>query len=312
MYTELNERLAELKGKARQKANWQRRLDWLEAELPKRIRERDRLQRKFDKERKDVERLSGLSLGALFYTLLGQKGAKLGREEAEMLQAKLNYEEARDTVRDMEAEKTDLARKIRELRFVEDDIRRLMEQKSALIMRTHPDLAARLQELTEREAEAGADLKELGEAEAAGRKVLKALSRAEDRLNSASGWGTFDMLGGGLIATAMKHSRIDEARSAIHDAQNALHRFQNELLDVKRDVHLQIEIGTFLTFADFFFDGLIFDWIVQGRIHDTLKQITEKRQAVQRIVSDLEAARRQTEERRQKLRREREQLIEQA
>lgn len=310
MFQELDDRLADLKGKARQKANWEHRVSRLEAELPKRIQERDRLERIFHRERKDVERLSGLSLGALFYTLLGTKGAKLGREEAEMLQAKLNYEEAADTVADMEAELADLQRRLRELRFVEDDIRRLLDEKSALMASTYPELAAKLQELADRKAEMQADCKELDEAISAGRKVLSALSRAEEKLDSAYGWGAFDMIGGGLIATAVKHSRIDAARSAIHDAQNALRRFQTELQDVERDLHLQIDIGNMLTFADFFFDGLIVDWMVQGRISESLKQIADKRKHISRIVDDLDNARRRAEEILHELRRERAALIE--
>jgi hypothetical protein len=97
------------------------------------------------------------------------------------------------------------------------------------------------------------------------------------------------MLGGGMISTAMKHNRIDDARSAIHSAQRSLRQFEKELKDVQRDVSIHIEIGGLLTFADFFFDGLITDWMVQGRISDSLIQVNGKRSQIQTIVADLEA-----------------------
>ena len=310
MFRELNSRLADLREKARQKEIWSRRVSLIEAELPKLILKRDQLERKFHDERRDVERLSGLSLGALFYALLGKKGEKLGREEAEMLQAKLQYEEAADTVADMEAELSDLKRRLADLRFVEDDIRRVLKEKSELIMRTYPALADRLRELTDRIAGKQADYKELSEALSAGRKALSALTRAEERLASAGRWGAYDMVGGGIIATAVKHKRIDEARSAIHDAQSALRRFQTELQDVKRDLDIRIEIGSPLTFADFFFDSLIFDWVVQGRINDSRKQIADKRRRIARIVADLESETRKAEYARKELEREHDELIE--
>ncbi|MCI3925092.1 hypothetical protein MO973_33275 [Paenibacillus sp. TRM 82003] len=312
MFQELNDRLAELKGKARQKANWEQRAKELKERLEKEERFRDRYEEQWKAEQKDVDQLTGLSLGALFYALIGKKAEKLDEQEAELLQAKLHYEEAADTVRDIEEELAALKGQLAGVRFIEGDIRTVMEQKTKQIRDAHPELAAQLEELTDREAEAKADAKELGEAVSAGRAVLSALNRAEERLGSAKNWGTYDMLGGGMISTAMKHNRIDEARSAIHSAQSALHRFQSELKDVERDISIHIEIGDMLTFADYFFDGLIADWMVQGRINDSLTQVGMKRNQVSRIVSELEVEHRKAESALQTLERQRSSLIENA
>jgi hypothetical protein len=169
-----------------------------------------------------------------------------------------------------------------------------------------------LQSLTDEETEEQANLKELQEAVTAGQSVLRALDRARERMESARNWGAYDMLGGGVIATAVKHSRIDDARSAIHAAQSSLRRFQTELKDVQRDVNMQIEIGGLLTFADFFFDNIITDWFVQGRINESLKQIGDKRAQISRIVSELETASRRTQAKLAELQRRRVELIEQA
>lgn len=313
MFQELNDKLAELKGKTRQKANWEQRKRELAERLERERLVRDRCEERLQAEQKDVERLNGLSLGALFYMLIGRKEEKLGEEEAELLQAKLHYEEAADTVREMEEEIAELTAKLAEVRFLDGDIRAVMEQKTRLIREAHPTLAAELEQLTEREAEAKANAKELGEAVSAGRAVVDALSRAEDRLGSAKNWGTYDMLGGGMISTAIKHNRIDEAREAIHSAQGALRRFQTELKDVERDVSsVHIDIGGMLTFADYFFDGFIMDWMVQGRINDSLAQVSEKRNQVSRIVSELESEYRKAEASMQTLERQRSALIENA
>jgi len=312
MFREINERLAELRGRQRRKANLEKRVRDLTDELARAKRERDQWAERLRKEQKDVDRLKSISLGALFYSLIGRKAEKLTKEEAELLQVKLKYEEASETVNDLEAELAELTRELAVLRSVDAEIRMVLEEKKKLIRETDPSLAAELQRISDQEAEEQANLKELREAAAAGRSVIGALDRARDRLQSARNWGAYDMLGGGMIATAVKHSRIDEARSAIHAAQSSLRRFQTELKDVQRDVNVRIEIGGLLTFADYFFDGLITDWIVQGRIRQSLDQVDEKRSQISRIVAELEALSRQTESKLQELGRKRAALIENA
>lgn len=123
----------------------------------------------------------------------------------------------------------------------------------------------------------------------AGREVLAGLDQVQRALGSARGWGTWDFLGGGLISTAIKHSHIDDARQGIHTVQAQMSRFQRELADVRERVELEIEIGEFESFADFFFDSLIFDWIVQSRIYESLDLTKQARSMVAGTVANLES-----------------------
>ncbi|GAF09586.1 hypothetical protein JCM16418_3731 [Paenibacillus pini JCM 16418] len=91
-----------------------------------------------------------------------------------------------------------------------------------------------------------------------------------------------------MISTHMKHSNIDDAMDRIHDAQNSLNRFGKELKDVQMVLQIDIDIGSFLKFADYFWDGFISDWMVQGRINDTLSKVQDKRSEVQGILRELE------------------------
>lgn len=43
---------------------------------------------------------------------------------------------------------------------------------------------------------------------------------------------------------------------------------------------LKMDVGSFLTFADYFFDGIIADWMVQSKIGDALNQVREARRQV--------------------------------
>src|SRR5699024_4846269 len=122
------------------------------------------------------------------------------------------------------------------------------------------------------------------EAIEAGNKVGDTLNNAIESLESAEGWGTFDIFGGGMISSLVKHDHIDKATDQIHQAQTSMRKFQKELLDVDEGSHLEINISGMLKFADFFFDGFIVDWMVQGRIQDSLQQVRDQHASVVMII----------------------------
>lgn len=288
MLQEINERIAELKSKLRQKRLYEDRKITLEKEREEAIKQRNLLAQRLQEEQKDVERLTSISLGALYYTLIGKKEEKLSQEQTEMLQAKLRYDEAADTVTDLDTELEEMNNQLSVLRYIDTEVTEALNQKIKIIRQGFPSLAAELDELLDHETELQADVKELKEAVYAGRSVLKLLGEAEDQLHSAKNWGTYDMMGGGIISTSIKHDRINQARTAIHAAQRSLRHFQKELKDVQRDLNIQIHMGELLTFADYFFDGFITDWMVQGRIKDSLSEVQSKRSHIGRIVSELD------------------------
>lgn len=115
--------------------------------------------------------------------------------------------------------------------------------------------------------------REMQEAVIAGERALKSLYEVKGKLDSARSWGIFDMLGGGLISDLAKHSKLKDAAFLMEQAKKDLQIFQRELRDVQISGKLHIEIGSFLSFADFFFDGLVADYLVQSKIADARKQV---------------------------------------
>lgn len=117
--------------------------------------------------------------------------------------------------------------------------------------------------------------KEKREAIDAGSRALRSLRAAQDNLNSAKNWGIWDMFGWGFISTMVKHSKMDQAKQNMEEARNDLRNFSRELNDVNMTCHLDIETGDFLSFADWFFDGFVVDWMVQDRINQASRQVEE-------------------------------------
>ena len=128
--------------------------------------------------------------------------------------------------------------------------------------------------------------KEKREAIEAGRRALNSLQTAKENLNSAKNWGLVDMFGGGFFTTMLKHSKMDQAKQNMEQAKYDLRNFSRKLNDVNMACNLNIDTGDFLSFADYFFDGFVVDWVVQDRINNAKRQVEE---AIRRTESIVEA-----------------------
>lgn len=128
---------------------------------------------------------------------------------------------------------------------------------------------------------------EIREAILAGETALRCLRNAQTALNSAGNWGIFDMLGGGMISTFVKHSKIDAAKQELEQSRHALWQFQAELEDVNQLIRFDVNIGDFLKFADYFFDNFFVDWMVQSKIGDAKRQVSQLISKIERILGEL-------------------------
>lgn len=129
--------------------------------------------------------------------------------------------------------------------------------------------------------------KEMKEAIDAGERALISLRMAQEKLNSAGNWGLFDMFGGGLFSTIIKRSKMDDASELMETAKLDLKRFQKELKDVNVPLDMRMEVGSFLSFADFFFDGFVADYLVQSKISDAKEQVSDAIIRVEQTLNEL-------------------------
>jgi len=136
---------------------------------------------------------------------------------------------------------------------------------------------------------------EIDEALEAADYALDCLRKAESDLDSASSWGMFDILGGGLISTLIKHNDMDDAQAHMEEAKGALEKLSQELKDVDYQINLDFTVSDFLSFADYFFDGLIADLFVQDRIDEAEQQVKEAITKVESIRDHLHHLRQQAQ-----------------
>ena len=121
---------------------------------------------------------------------------------------------------------------------------------------------------------------EIEQAKRAGQRALESLYDVQESLGSARNWG--------FLTDMMKHSKIKDAAFQMENARERLLDFQRELKDVNLPLELRMEVGGFLSFADFFFDGLITDYLVQSRIGEAREQVEDAIYQVKHLLERLE------------------------
>jgi len=254
-------------------------------ELSTRVRELEKI--KLD-EQADVDRLEGHSLAAFFYGVVGKMDEKLDKEREEAYAARVKYD---TTARELSKVEDDIRRSETELerlrgceqqyekmlRTVAEGVKALGSERAVAILRTEEGIAS-----------IESQKKEIQEAISAGQIALETINGVLSSLDSAAGWGTWDLLGGGLISDMAKHSHLDKAQRKIEQLQEELRRFKTELADVTTiHVDLQVSIEGFLRFADYFFDGLFADWAVMDKINQSKARVRNTKEQIENVLSRL-------------------------
>ncbi len=285
---ELNIKCQELRERLAQRDKNSARLQRARTELDSRLAECDTLKVLLEKERKDVAKLEGLSLTALFHTILSSKTEQLEIERQEALRAKLKFDQCRGAVERKKAEIQDLVAGLKESEQVQAQLEQALEQKEELLKLAGGGSGQRLSDIGDELANAKSHQRELGEAWAAGDEACESMEKIVKSLQTAKSWGMYDMMGGGMGATSVKHSHINKAKVHMEDAVYKLETYSEELQDVDLNWESSMGISGFNTFADYLLDGLIFDWVVQSKIKKSLGSCTRAVSSVKSIQRRLE------------------------
>ncbi|MBO4470690.1 MAG: hypothetical protein J5841_02960 [Clostridia bacterium] len=129
-------------------------------------------------------------------------------------------------------------------------------------------------------------MKEINEAIRAGERALDSLDQARRQLDSARNWGIYDMIGGGMISSIVKHTKIDNANEWMSLANRDLRNFARELRDI-RDEDLQIDTGSLVSMLDIFCDNFFSDIMVQKKINNARARIDDLSDRVYDAVQAL-------------------------
>lgn len=311
---EMQQKLQEKKGRLLALGKLKKQKEIVEGQLLHAEADIKKYEQSLKEARDRFNKLDNFSFINLFRTWTGRQDELVEEGYDRMAEMELKLIESQLIFEDLNKEAIALQNKIGEIQEedVVEHIKSLEMKIQIYYMANDPQMADRLNDVTEQELLANQLIIEIDEALEAGRKAQQKLTEAASTLHTASGYSTWDtFFGGGVIATALKHQELDKTNSHIHDAQQALQRFQNELLDIQQMRHgtLQIEADGFVKFADFFFDDLFSAWSIHSKIATSTNQIRRVSDDVANTLNELKKKRALAEEKKKQLVDEKSQLI---
>ena len=297
MLDELSRKLEAARGRMVEAERLERLRQAAEKSLDEEKERRKSLKETLEKEGRDVARLDGLSVTGLFVAVLGDKESQLEKERAELLAAKLKLAECEGTIVALERQMADLATRREALDDVEAQVADALKAKERALADGEDRRAEGLAKRAEETALARARCRELREAIDSAGFAIDSLGRVTELLGRARDWGAWDLLGGGLISTAIKHGKIDEANRAAQEAQQHLVQVARQLADLDQHFGEEFdmeEVSGLLSFADHFIDDIISAWMVQSKIsraqENAERVAASLRQLLRRLMMSLESA----------------------
>lgn len=131
------------------------------------------------------------------------------------------------------------------------------------------------------------NIKEINDVQLIINQLLPLIDEAESKFTSARNWGFLDILGGGFLVDLVKHTKLSSASSTMNQINYLLRDLQRELKEVVIPTDFSMNTGTFSTFADFVFDGVLADVYMQSKIMTSIEQIKELRRRLEILREKL-------------------------
>ncbi len=285
---QFDERLQQLQQQMSRRTQLSAKMESLGVQLEEQKRKVQQLQEAANSEQYDVTELESLSFASILARIAGNLDEKLDKEKKEAFAAAARYESARRELEHIQADIRSLADELQGLEAVEAEYRQVLKEKRQALADGGDETAKEILELERRIAYLHSQKAELDEAYEAGSDAMDIVKSISGSLSSASGWATWDLLGGGILTDMIKHSHMNDAQKEIGNLQNALRRFRTELADVKIDDDLDFQMDGFTSFGDWFLDGLIFDWMALDHISKSEVQIQNTSDQIAMAISKLQ------------------------
>ena len=247
-----------------------------------------------EEEQEDVERLKRTNLTALFYRASGKMEEKLSKEEEEAEEDIAYYEKQASGLPDCKIQ-----------------YERMLEAKKEEIKESGNIEAGKILEMERQIAAIENRRKEVKEAISAGERARSIAEETLEGLQSAKNWGMVDLIGGGIMSDVIKYDKLKSVKDRTSALQMALRTFRTELSDVSSRIEgpLQVEVGEFLHFADYFFDGIFTDWMVYDKIKVSKERAEQTYSQIQGILEQLRKMQEQLHTEEEQKRRELEQIV---
>ena len=240
----------------------------------------------------DVKRLEGITWTRILASARGTREGSLERERAERDAVAVQLETSRARQVTLEAERVTLDRRRAGLVLAASDRGFALDALDRLKAADGDPAATARVAAADELGRVQAERKQVDEAIAAAREAQRALGRVNDQLSSAHSWSTYDTwFNGGLLSSAIKHDRLDQAATSTGQASAALATLRRELADVPAvgalDASLQSAQSS--RFLDVWLDNIFTDFSVGRRIGSAQESAVNVTAQVNSLLGTLTA-----------------------
>lgn len=120
-------------------------------------------------------------------------------------------------------------------------------------------------------------------------RLISLVEQAEKQFKSARNWSFLDVLGGGVITDLVKHYKLGKAGNTMNEVNYYLQQLSAQLGNINIPADYRMQMGGFLTFADFFFDGIFVDAYMTSKIMNSLEQVRDLLNKLRQVKARLES-----------------------
>jgi hypothetical protein len=246
-------------------------------------------------EERDVRQLESFSLTRIVASLARSRDDRLARERAEAEAAAYRVAEARGRLDAVRREQSAVRSELGTLASAPAAYDAILAEKEVFLQASTDPRGRRLLDLAAERGTLTGLAKQLDEAIAAADTAAKALAALSATLQSASRWSTYDVFGGGMVSSMIKHDRLDEAAEQAARADRCLATLRTELADVDTvgATGLPVKISDTSRFLDVWLDNIFTDVSVadriadaRDRVDDCVRQVDTLRARLRRQVAD--------------------------
>ena len=241
-------------------------------------------------EERDVERLETLSLTWILASLRGSRDDDVARERAEAEVARYRVVEAEARLAIVHREYEAVRAQLETLAHAPKTYDAVLAEKERHLAGSTDAGGRRLLVLADERGRLTDEVRELAEAIEAAQTAREALDALSRTLSSASGWSTYDtFFGGGMLASAVKQSRLDDAAKEAEFADQCLLALRDELGDLGGTPRggWSLPNQGLTRFADVWFDNIFTDLAVRERIRAASDNVGHCARRVRNLLQEL-------------------------
>jgi hypothetical protein len=271
MYREYNKKISYVKECIQKRNKLKCILKQTEQDLIREKLQFNKLLEELQNENLEVLNFKSDDIVLLFHKFLGNRGECLYKEKFEVLKTRFKYDQSINNV-DYLVEKTKcLVDELSGINECEEEYDDLINKKLEFISLENKETNAKIKKLINRRENIIVNISEVEEAILAGQEALETVEKVISELKNDQDWG----------------EGVCRARDYAEKTQRQLGDFKRQINDINMITSDKIAVAAFETFTDSFFEGLIFDWAVQGEIRKSLDSAKNLKNCLDVALSKL-------------------------